>query len=266
MWTFLPLKVNAELRAMTKSCGSFDSAVMMSSEMPSAKYSCSASPLMLANGRTAIDGLSGKTAGAGVLANLTSDGALGVARSRQPDLQRVDAHRLSDVLERGRAEIADRKVEPRLHLAIGVFREANCARLGDAFQPRGDVDAVAHEVAVGLLDHVAEVNADAKLDAPLFGHTGVAFNHRVLDLDRAAHRVDHAAKLDDRPVAGAFDDAAVVHGDGRINEIAAQRSQPRQGAVLVRAGQAAEADHVGGEDRGELASLCHPRPLRVGAE
>jgi hypothetical protein len=36
----------------------FDSPVMMSSEIPSAKYSCSGSPLMFANGRTAIDGRS----------------------------------------------------------------------------------------------------------------------------------------------------------------------------------------------------------------
>jgi len=31
----------------------------MSSVMPSAKYSCSGSPLMLANGKTAVEGLSG---------------------------------------------------------------------------------------------------------------------------------------------------------------------------------------------------------------
>ena len=65
MLTFLPLNVNAELRAMTKSCGSFDNAVMMSSEMPSAKYSCSASPLMLANGSTAIDERAGSAGAAG---------------------------------------------------------------------------------------------------------------------------------------------------------------------------------------------------------
>ena len=35
-----------------------DSAVMISSTIPSAKYSCSGSPLRLAKGRTAIDGLS----------------------------------------------------------------------------------------------------------------------------------------------------------------------------------------------------------------
>ncbi len=63
---------------MTKSWMSFDSAVMMSSEMPSAKYSCSASPLMLAKGSTAIDGLSGK-AGLGILSGLPASGASGFA-------------------------------------------------------------------------------------------------------------------------------------------------------------------------------------------
>jgi len=40
-----------------------ESAVMISSTMPSAKYSCSGSPPILANGNTAIDGLSGKIGG-----------------------------------------------------------------------------------------------------------------------------------------------------------------------------------------------------------
>jgi len=45
---------------MTKNHLIFDNAVMISSTMPSAKYSCSGSPLMFWNGRTAIDGLSRK--------------------------------------------------------------------------------------------------------------------------------------------------------------------------------------------------------------
>ena len=44
---------------MTKNHLSFDSAVMISSTIPSAKYSCSGSPLILAKGSTEIDGLSG---------------------------------------------------------------------------------------------------------------------------------------------------------------------------------------------------------------
>src|SRR5215472_4562592 len=51
--------MNVELRAMTNSARDFDNKVIMSSAMPSAKYSCSGSPLILANGNTAIDGLTG---------------------------------------------------------------------------------------------------------------------------------------------------------------------------------------------------------------
>ena len=53
---------------MTNSQRQRDSAVMISSAMPSAKYSCSGSPLMLVNGRTAIDGLSGRARQNGGLA------------------------------------------------------------------------------------------------------------------------------------------------------------------------------------------------------
>ena len=44
---------------MTKNQRSFDSAVMMSSLIPSEKYSCSGSSLMLLNGSTAMAGRSG---------------------------------------------------------------------------------------------------------------------------------------------------------------------------------------------------------------
>src|SRR5262245_34325625 len=43
---------------------------MISSTIPSAKYSCSRSPLILSNGSTAIDGLSGSGRGFGVVAVL----------------------------------------------------------------------------------------------------------------------------------------------------------------------------------------------------
>jgi hypothetical protein len=49
--------VKLELRAMTRH-GSRAIAVVISSTMPSAKYSCSGSPLKLAKGSTAIEGFS----------------------------------------------------------------------------------------------------------------------------------------------------------------------------------------------------------------
>ena len=168
----------------------------------------------------------------------------GFAGAGLPTSQRIDPYRLGDVLEFGRAEIAHREIEPRLHLPIGVFGQADRAGLGDAFQSRGDIDAIAHQVAVALLDHVAQMNADAELDAALGRQAGVALDHAVLHLDGAAHGVDHAAELDEDAVAGALDHAAVMHGDGRIDQVAPQRPQPRQRAVLVGAGKPAVSDHI----------------------
>ena len=78
-------------------------------------------------------------------------------------------HRLCDVLELRRAEIGDLEIEPLLHLPIGVLGKGDCARLSDAFEPSGDIDAIAHQVAVALFGNVAEMNADAVFDAPLRG-------------------------------------------------------------------------------------------------
>src|SRR5258707_15237777 len=66
MCTALPLYVNEELRAITKNQRSFDSAVIMSPLIPSEKYSCSGSPLMLMKGSTAIAGRSGSGKARGV--------------------------------------------------------------------------------------------------------------------------------------------------------------------------------------------------------
>ena len=50
------------------------------------------------------------------------------------------------------------------HLFVGCVGQTNPAWLCDALQSSGDVDAVAHQVAVALLNHVAEMDADAELD------------------------------------------------------------------------------------------------------
>jgi hypothetical protein len=49
----------------------------------------------------------------------------------------------------------------------------------------------------------------------------------VLHFDGTAHSLNHTAKLNDSSVASALDHAAIVHGDHRVDQIAAERSQPR---------------------------------------
>src|SRR5215472_14084926 len=61
--------------------------------------------------------------------------------------------------------------------------------------------------------------------------------HLVLDLDRAAHRVDDAGELDEEAVAGRFDDATPMLGDFGIGEFPADRTQRSERALLVLAHQ-----------------------------
>ena len=54
--------------------------------------------------------------------------------------------------------------------------------------------------------------------------------------------------------------APLVHGDRRVDQVAAQRAEPREKTLLVGSGEAGEADDVGDKDSGELARLRHVAP------
>ena len=117
----------------------------------------------------------------------------GLGLRQLADFERIGPDRLRDVLQLGWAEVGDGEIEPPLHLAVGVLGQTDRAWRGDAFHRRGNIDAVAHQVAVVLLDHVTEVDADPKYNALILRHTGVTLDHGVLDFDRAAHSV-HALR------------------------------------------------------------------------
>jgi hypothetical protein len=97
------------------------------------------------------------------------------------------------------------------------------------------------------------MGADPKFDAPLGRQAGIALGHAVLHLDRATHRVDHAAKLDKNAVPSALDDAPVMRVDGGIDQVAAQPTEPRQRAILVRPCKTAVADNIRDQNRRDFA-------------
>jgi hypothetical protein len=70
--------------------------------------------------------------------------------------------------------------------------------------------AASPERIVALDDHVAEIDADAQLYAVVSPDAGIPPGHRLLDRDRATHRIDDARKLDQEAIAGGLNDAAVV--------------------------------------------------------
>ena len=101
------------------------------------------------------------------------------------------------------------------------------------------------------------MDADAELDAALGRQAGVALDEAMLHLDRATHRVDDAAKLDDDAVARALDHPAAMDGDRRLDQVAPQRAHTRQNPVLVGARQPREPDDVGHQNCRQFARLSH---------
>src|SRR5262245_25890692 len=97
------------------------------------------------------------------------------------------------------------------------------------------------------------MNADAKFDPPFSRQAGISLDHAVLDFNRTANSVDHAAELDDEPISHAFHDASVVYRYSRIDQVAAERPQPRQRAILVCTSKTAITDNIGSKEGGEAA-------------
>jgi hypothetical protein len=132
------------------------------------------------------------------------------------------------------ADVFKDKIEPAGGVLLDARRDANPARLGQPFEAGCDIDPVAKDVAI-LDNDIAHIDADAEFDAVVGLNAGVAPGHLALHVDRTAKRIDDAAKLDEQPVAGGFDQTALVLGDFRIEEIAPQRFEaPPSSAPISR--------------------------------
>ena len=127
-------------------------------------------------------------------------------------------------------------------------RNRDAARLGEAFEARGDVDAVAVDRAVGLLDHVAQVDADAKAHALRLRHGLAGHRERLLDLERGAHGAACRFERGEHRVARHVDDATLVRFDANPED-AARGIEIGQRGVLVLRHEARVARDVRGEDR-----------------
>jgi hypothetical protein len=175
-------------------------------------------------------------------------------------LHPVDPHRAGDILNLLLAQIREDKGQPVAHVVVNRVGDEYPAGIGQGLDPRGNVDAVAIKV-VALDDDIAEIDADAQLDAVVRRDTDVPLGHRLLHLDRKTHRIDDARKVHQHPVAGRLDDAAAMRVDLRLDELAAMRLEASVRAFLVHPHQPRIPCHIGGKDRGEASGLAHSASL-----
>src|ERR1700736_6869617 len=119
-------------------------------------------------------------------------------------------HRPRDVLELLLADVIAGKLDASVDLLVDLARDADPAGLGDALKARCYIDAVAIDAHL-VIDHVADVDADAELHAALRLDCRIALCHGGLDGERALARVHHAGELGENALAGSVDDVAPEH-------------------------------------------------------
>ena len=162
----------------------------------------------------------------------------------------MDAHRPGDVLDLLLAHVLERKFDLVPLLVAHDPADANATGFGQSFEPGGNVDPVAIDVA-SVPDDVADIDPHAELDPAIGRHTGVSLCHLALHFDSPTHRIDDTGEDEEQPIPGGFDDATAVFLDLGIGQLAAKRLQRGEGPLLVSPHQPRVAGYVGGKDRCE---------------
>jgi hypothetical protein len=114
---------------------------------------------------------------------------------------------LFDVLESKIADVFECSLQPAGHRIMAGPRDQDATRRRFRLQPRGDVHAVAIEV-VAVNDQVSNMQADPEHYGGVLGLLTIGLQHKLLKLDGGTQRINGAGELDQRAVAGQFDQPA----------------------------------------------------------
>ena len=161
-------------------------------------------------------------------------------------------HRVGNILHLVGAGVAERHVGLAAHLHMRRFGNHHPAGIGQRFEPRRDIHPIAIDRAVGLLDDIAKIDADAKPHAPVLGHIFVGLRQPLLDRDRALYRLDDAGKDRQYTVAGGIDNAPAARLDALAKHRARGIERRHRGAIVIRH-QPRITRHVGGHYRGDFS-------------
>ena len=92
---------------------------------------------------------------------------------------------------------------------MGRIRNADTARLGQAFQARSHIDTVTKNV-VAIDQDIAKVDANAKQHLLVVRDFFVALGHRGLHFDGAGYRLNNAGEFQKQAVTSLADQAPLV--------------------------------------------------------
>src|ERR1700736_4452283 len=143
-----------------------------------------------------------------------------------------DSDRAVDILDAYVAAILETNVDPIADAFVDDRGDADPTGLGEGFQSRGDVDAIAINV-LAFDNDIAKIDTDSQHDdrlrRALIRRRGAGALHRK----RTIYSIDHAAELDDGAIADQLHDAAVVGGDRWVEDGLSVPLQSSQRARLI---------------------------------
>ena len=117
------------------------------------------------------------------------------------------------------AHVLEDEVELAGHILLDPCRDADAAGVGQRFEPGGNVDAIADNVAVVADRDLTDVDADPIFDPFRQGKTVVVRRHLPLHLARTAERVDDAGEFDQQTVPGDPDEPAMIGRNRRVHHL-----------------------------------------------
>ena len=166
-------------------------------------------------------------------------------------MELIHSHGLLDVLDLPLAHILEGERQFAADLIVDGTGNEHATRLSQRFQPRRDVDAVTVDPGL-VVDHISQIDPDAKPHAATLGHPLVALGHHGLHLDCTLGGAYDAGKLSHDAIAGRVDDPPAVPADQRQDH-ALMGLEVAHGGGLVLVHEPAVARDIGGKNGGEAA-------------
>lgn len=136
-------------------------------------------------------------------------------------------------------------------------RNGNASRLCQLLEPCRNVDAIAVAVFV-LDDDVTEIDANAHVNLLARRHTTIPFGHNALKADRALHRIDDAAEFGQQAIAHQLENAAVMLGNLRLEQLLPMSAKALKRPRLVLLHEPAVAHDVGGQNGRKFSFQAQP--------